>query len=76
MEEIFGSIFLEYLGGGVKWMILKLIYLFKKGASPSFKQIVNPKNDDLGDDIMSGFSNISVGIFFLLSLVVLGFMFG
>jgi hypothetical protein len=72
MDEIFGSIVLEYIGASTKWVIYFFISKLKGQKVTPFKQILDGKKGSKQyDAILHGWSNIWVGVIVIISIAVL-----
>lgn len=72
MDEIFGSVILEYIGAFTKWVIYFVISKFKGQKITPFKQILDGKKSSKQyDTILHGWSNIWVGVIVIISIAVL-----
>lgn len=71
LQDFFGSIILEHLGAGFKWIIQFFITPFTQKKPKTFRMIINGsgKRDKL-DNVYLGFSNILAG-FFVIGIFIL-----
>lgn len=71
MDEILGSFILEYIGAFIKWVYYSIKNWLIGEKHISFSTIYSGKeSDEFHNQVFLGVSNIFVGLFFILGIIL------
>ncbi|MEM6524695.1 MAG: hypothetical protein AAF693_12910 [Bacteroidota bacterium] len=72
MDSIIGSIIFEIIGAFIKWVYFLTVNFFRRKKTPSFYELwMGRKEEEHANLLMQGVSNILLGAFFVIGLIVL-----